>query len=495
MVEGGSEVILSERERARRNPRQLSIAVVLACVMLTATHSAAAPATKKPILVFEAHVGERTSDVARYMKQLRDRLEAEGFIASPEELVKLVGRNLPLPGVANPGVTAAYVSQLVGDGYDAFMGARFKDAIDILTDVIALIRRNPAVLAMDTSNAHVTFKAHVVLALSFAKSGRAADSVTVMAELIRLFRTQPISSAVYGPMAEQLYRSVAKQVLAMGRGTLSVRVGDPNAMIFVDSQLRGLGRVELGDLIPGRYQVYVQAPGSNGRQYQVEVRPNADSVLEIEYEVDSALQVSESWLGFQFDTDAERGKEARFAGGLARRWVAGDLVAVIGMMTLQGKPAAIGTLYRSDGSVYRSAVANTTVRYEENLRALAQFLSDGTQGEGISILTSPETPASLQVKRGSRSKLWGKLLVAGGTAAVLAGGTLLFVIDEDPCEPTDTCPPQYRDTAPAGIAVGAIGLAAVGVGIWLWARSDGAASTPVVSVGPSHAFVGWTGRF
>jgi hypothetical protein len=81
----------------------------------------------------------------------------------------------------------------------------------------------------------------------------------------------------------------------------------------------------------------------------------------------------------------------------------------------------------------------------------------------------------------------------GAGVAALIGGVVMFAIDEDP-DPQDTTSLTYRDTATAGVVLGAAGAAALGVGIYLW-LGDQRASRPVAAVTHDGAVVGWTGRF
>jgi hypothetical protein len=59
----------------------------------------------------------------------------------------------------------------------------------------------------------------------------------------------------------------------------------------------------------------------------------------------------------------------------------------------------------------------------------------------------------------------------------------------------DAVPRGHYRTAPAGIAIGLTGAASVGVGLWWWLHRHDERSAPVVSLGASHAVLGWAGRF
>jgi tetratricopeptide (TPR) repeat protein len=457
----------------------------------------AAPDGKPPILVFEAHVGPRTEAAERVLGPLRDALESHGFAARPETILKIAGGNAPRPGIMDPGITASAIAQRVDDGYIDYTQNNFEAAIKTLNEAIRLIHRNPGVLALDTGNSRLVIKAYVSLANSHARLGHAAESVAAMTELIRTYPSLAVTSASFGPEAERLYRGVWKHVRSTGRGQLAITAGHPQALIFVDAQIRGIGTASLGDLIPGRYRVFIHVPGTAGRQYEIDVRPNEDSKLDISWNVDSSLLISDPWIGFQFLNEAQRGRESLLAGALARRWDAGEIVAVIGLMKLQDKPAVIGTLYRTDGKVIRSALLSLDEVDTARLIALAQFLADGTPAGDLEILAGAAAPAASVHARGAkrapgaRRARW---VIYGGAAAVAVGAGL-FLIDEDGVtKPNVPVPAQYWDTAPGGLALGAVGAASVGLGLW-WSHRTKSSSAPTLSVSSSHAELGWAGRF
>ncbi len=449
----------------------------------------AAP-TKPPTLVLEAHVGARPSELAATVGPVLDELEQRGFVAHPDSITRALGGRAPRPGVLDGGKTAVEITQLVESGFDAFTRGKYKEAETSLGLAVHEIQRNPALLVLDAANARSTFHAFVGLALSQAKLGNAADSVETMTEILRSFSTQTITRAEYGPQAEQFYRAVQKQTQLMGRGRLTVAAGNDHAMIFVDGELRGMGSAALADLIPGTYRVFIEVPGTSGRQYEVEVRANADSRLDVDWQIDASLLVSSQWVGFVFASEVERSKEASYAGALARRWRS-DSIVIVGTTRLQGQSAVIATLYRASGEVARSALVTTGGSDDARLRSLARFIADGTPSDELARVTGVQSQAAAPGSQG-RMPLAAKLCLGAGLAGLATGAALVIA---SPGPPSDPRQRYYYRTAPAGIAVGLTGAASIGVGLWWWLRRHDERSEPTVSLGASHAVLGWSGRF
>jgi hypothetical protein len=455
-----------------------------------------------PILVLESYVGQRPANADAVMAPLLDELEQRGFATRPASILELAGGGAPRPGVLDADTTAAEITQRAESGYEAYTRGRFAEAEAALTRAIERIHRNPALLVLDTNNLDATFKILVALALSQAKRGDTGGSVATMTELIRTFRHRAISRVDYGPDAEQFYRAVAGQVQALGRGELSISVASDQAVIFVDGQIRGLGKAALADLLPGVYRVFIQVPGTPGRQYAVEVTAGRQTVLRVDWELDSSLWLTDGWVGFVFATEAERARQAGFAGTLARRWGGGTPLAVLGMAQLSGRPAITAHLYDATGRVVRGAGVVLGERGEapsvgggaepgeaSRLRALARYLADGVPAAGVHVLhdggSAPDGAPDSSAGRAA-GRLAPRVLVGAGAAALVAG-SVLYAIDQDPAGPSSV----YRNTAPAGIAVGAVGLAAVSVGLWLWGVRGG--SSPLLAIGSSGGFIGWGG--
>jgi hypothetical protein len=86
------------------------------------------------------------------------------------------------------------------------------------------------------------------------------------------------------------------------------------------------------------------------------------------------------------------------------------------------------------------------------------------------------------------------LVIGGGGAALVVAG-VLFAIDEDDPPPGGMRPATYRDTAVPAAVVGGIGVAAVGVGVYLLLRKPKESSAPIVRASGDGVVVGWGGSF
>jgi hypothetical protein len=97
-----------------------------------------------------------------------------------------------------------------------------------------------------------------------------------------------------------------------------------------------------------------------------------------------------------------------------------------------------------------------------------------------SSLDPPTKPAG-EPEDGRRSSSTSRISIGAGAGAIAAGASL-YAINRG----------LGRHTAVYGVGLGIVGVAAVGVGFW-FGRSSGVG--PLVSVGASHAMIGWTGTF
>lgn len=489
---------------AMTRPEMVRLAIVrLAAFAVTCSLFAAAAAadsgSRPPItsvaprgIALQAQVGEPSPQTAIVGPVLRE-LERQGYASRPASISALLGGHAPRPGIADRGITTRDIAALSERGIAAFDHAQYEQAIALLGIAVDKIRDNPGLGVLDAGHAQVAFRTFVGLALGQARLGLASDSAETMMEVVRTFPLQPVSRSEYGPEAEAFFRAVQKQAHAMGRGQLAITTGEPRALVFVNGELRGSGRAHLSGLIPGRYRVLIQVPGSDGRRFEVEVRADRSAALEVDWPAVSALTVSETWVGFAYADEAGRATEPARASGLARQW-GHETIIVVGATEVDGARAAIGTLYDARGAVVRSAIA-IPGDDPTKLYALASFLATGTASRDLRVVlgAAGSRPAAADQRARPGYARW--LIVAAGALALGAGGSLLL-IDQDYGyrDAAGNRPAHYRDTAPLGIAVGLAGLATVGIGMWVTRIPDRPAQ-PSLSIAPSAVIVGYTLRY
>lgn len=459
--------------------------IIAGAVVLGVPRAHAAPAqpgtigpelSTLPPVVLEAHVGQRSPEGATALAVVLDELERHGYAALSETVERTLGGQVPRPGVLDGGKTARDIAQEIETGLEFYNQGKFRDAEAALTLARQDMKRNPSLIVLDTTNEKSIFNAFVALALSQVKLNKTAEAVETMTELQRLSST-PIDRAEYGPQAEQLWRSTQKRTRALGIGALKITVNEARAMIFLDTRYRGLGKVSLGDVVPGAHSVLIQVPGTEGRQYEIGVRENETIALDVNWPVDSTLHVSTPWAGFAFATELEREQEATYAKGLARSWRRQSVI-VVEPTRLGGIPILLGIVYPAAGDPSGAWVPINSG--ERRLRDLARFLFDGTVNEGVSVL--PRNPSiasisSLAAPAGRRSTMPAMLVGGAGLLATAAGG-IAYVASKgydfhDPSAYVD------RKTPALDVMLG--GSLALGGGLFLWLRESG--STGVLTAG------------
>jgi hypothetical protein len=465
------------RERTGRFEAWSLMAALSALVVSTSTVdvAAAAPASGKgrsPILVIESHTGARPPEVASLIEKLDDELEQRGFAAKPATILRLAS-GLPRPGVLDQDVTPAKIARDVDTGYDLFTtGGKdsYRKAVAVLAPAVEALKRNPGLVVLNTSNVDVMQKAYLTLALCQAYLGD-ADWLLTMTEEIRMFPTRAFPLADYGPSDEKIYKKAYKQAQSMGRGRLVIASGNRQAVIFVDGQIRAVDKVSLADLIPGAYHVFIQIPGTPGRQYEVDVTAGDDAFLSAEAELDASLLATDSWIGFLFGSLADRAKEARFAGRFATRCSDRDLVGVVGTLRHNGRLMLTGSVYTTDGILLRGMAFDVLTAKPDSPRELAQLMAEGgVPTDGIVMLDGAAPTPTLRAEAKAPDAPWWRRpspYLIGGGAVMLASTAAYLIAPKD-----DFTAPTYDDRRTPAVRVFVGGSVVFGVGAYLWVRRE-----------------------
>ncbi len=461
------------------------VVVVVQLVLFLAPRSARAEDVKKPILVLESHVGERSAKLDKVIGQIDDALETHGFAARPATIMRVAGKAaVPRPGRLDLDLTQAQIAQHFNEAWAKFGNAEWVEARKALTNVLEEVHRNPAAVVSDTTNLDLTFRAYVALAVCHQRLLDAGAAGRTMIEAIRIFPSRPVSRAdAWGKEGEKLYIDYSKQAQAMGRGRLAVAAGNSETQIFIEGQMRGMGHASLADLVPGTYRVYLRTGPDIGRQYEVQVMANDEAYLRVDADLDNALWVSEAWVGFQFATEAARGNEAKFAGELARRWTGDGSVVVLAAAQDKGRTVLDGVRYRNGLEVRRARIY-TDASDPGGPTKLAQFLVDGTSTDGIEVLrTDADARPPSDIAR--RSRWPARVVLGAGVATFVASGIGFVVSKDDPL--VEFNGRDYSVYASLG------GSAVVGAGLYLWltqTKSTKASTAIVFSAGVASLLAG-----
>jgi hypothetical protein len=411
---------------------------------------------------------------------------------------------------------------------------------------------------------------------------------------MRSFPSKIFTKKEFGDEGVKLLSDARDQINRVGRGRISMTTSDPDALVYVDEIAQGTGKADVGDLIPGVYRVLIVIPSGEGREYQVEVTANQTSRLAVNWDIDSLLVFGPTYAGFKYRTEKDHALEAVLVRTLARAHTNASIAATVGVTYQRSRLGVTGTSYNTTtGEIFRSGHIELTGTPPNDIMVtrLAECLvtrAGEACAEGVLPVSHPEytappappkvddspalpepPPATPSIiartdETSGSVRSWPKWLAAGGSAALLVGGTLLvnkgrhicdlpvsdcqiplsyavagytaldagvalgavsaywfytddlrpekapakwlviggsallaagivvYAFDEDPSSAGGR---YYWDTAPPGIALGALGLASIGVGAWCWTRPAHTLSMPLVSVSASHAMIGWSGGF
>lgn len=472
--------------KPRVNAGHLALGVALATVALASPFADASPA--KSAIVLEAHVGQRSPEVAAAIAPVLDELEHHGFAVNPDAIRRLLRGRAPRSGRLDEGTTVADIKRLIAAGRSALDKGLLEKSETTLRLAADLIQRNPALLVLDTNNDTVTYEALVSLAMILAKRGKTDESNAVMMDLLRV-SSMPIPEGKFGPKAQDLHAQAEKQVQTAGRGSLTISVSDKRAMIFVDYTYRGLGRIALGDQLPGSHHVLVQIPGTAGLQYTRDVQPGSGSTLNVNWPIESLLHLDGAWAGLLYPSEAERTRQASIASELSRSFDGDDMI-ILGVYNLDGTKYLGGIQYPASGEPPVGAFAPLDGG-ELLLRALGRYLYDGTAAAGLRLLRRPatgETATAVPADSKAGRSTWLPVAVGATGALVVLGGAVEYL--RHPYDSRNQ-PADGTDGRNSWVGVMVSGSVALGGGVYLWSRDSLSASrTASAALGMGVAALG-----
>jgi len=445
----------------------------LACLGVLLTNVAVADRG----IVVESYTGARPENAGRLLGPVLEELATRGFAVGYDGVGRKFEGEVSRPGRSPAGMPGDF-ADAIERGHKAWIDGKFDDAISILSPLIEAAHANAAAVSQDAKLRADVQRGLVDLALAYQRQGDPAGARDAMSERIRAFPEAPLSRAAHGPEAFELYEATKKALGSAGRGTLIVDVADDATQVFVDEQYARNGAVRRTDLFPGVYRVYAALGQREGRTYKVEVRADAEARITIDVGLDSVLHVEPSWTGMSFVSVNER---ERFEGGYAAsfaRLAHANAVAVVGVDTVRGRLALVGSLVSlDDGSeLRRASLAIDPEPSSDRRRALARFLAgDDAAGAQLDIedpdARNKNRAAELRLPsdRHHRGSRWGALKYVTTGLGIVAGGVgaYLLVLDGGCASDIRPCPELYDYTVPGWSLAGG-GAALLGLGIYMF---------------------------
>jgi hypothetical protein len=451
-------------------------AIAVAVVSLLAARAAAADN-----IVIESYSGKRPDNAGRLLGPVFAELNAQGFQVGFDGVGRLFESRVSRSARTEAGMPGDFADE-VERGHKAWINGKFEDAIAILVPLIETAHGNAAAVSQDRKLRTQVQGALLDLALAHQRNGDPPAAEAAMGELLRSFPSLAITKASHGPDAFTLAEATRKQLAT--RGTLVVEVADSGTSVFLDEEYATTGTLRRGDLYPGTYRVYAAKGDLEGRTYIVDVKPGEESRIKIDIGLDAVLHVDASWTGLAFATEADRDKhEGAYAAAFAKLHGA-TAVAVVGIHEVDGRPALVGTLYSLEsGRTIRSASGAAEPPSSDTGRQLARFLAgDESAAAGLTVFDPNAAPVERRTRTTSR---WGVLKYIVTGAGLVAGGIGAYLLIQDgKCQTdADPCPKVYNNTVPGWSLAGG-GAALVGLGIVMFVTDS--KTVEGVSIAPTQ---------
>lgn len=402
-------------------------------------------ATAAPAVVLESYAGARPSDADQVLKPIYAELARRGFVLGPK-LVTILGETMSRGGAALSPEQALDAQRLVEDGYQHFIDGDYDAAIALEERALAIYRSASAPNA--DALRKLQWKALVVTARSHEVLRRGEDAFRVMAEAIRTFPDNAVSSTEFDPQVVALQRRVKAELARQGTGTLDVRVDAPDVVVFVNERFAGTGGAKLEGLLPGRYRVFSSKGERQGRVHEVEVAPASHASVEIAWEIDSTLVTRDRYVGLEFGPDVDTEGEIR-AGVRIARTVGAKSVVILGIREVDGRRSVVAYAVATDSQnkVYGAVQLEPIEPGVDRLTKLAALMAGdrSTSTDGI-ITREPARRASVGGQRWYHDWLGWTGLGVGLIAAGVGGGFLAHAASLD-----DQAARETNFTARAGL--------------------------------------------
>lgn len=435
-------------------------------------------------VVLESYTGERPADAPRLLAPVLEELAKRKYDAG-DTVARNYDAQVSRAAHTAKGIPADFSTQ-VDVGFKAWVSGKFDDAIKTLVPIIETAHNNSGELAKNPGLRDPLLKGLIALALAYQRIGDLGSMRATFAEILRAYPDAQVSRATYGPDAATAFEGVKRDLVAGGKGKLTVKLADETAVVFIDEAYRAVGSTTV-EVLPGEYRVVAMLNKQPSRNHLVTVRANSETTVEIDAKLDQSIRTV-GYTGLSFKNQADRdAHEAQYAAKFATA-IGANAVAVVGIDQVRGKSAIVGSLVslQSGREIRRASIPVEPDPSTERLRALARFLGGEEPAPGLEVQFSKEDDATLPVsgprernapeQRGGRWGGW-RWITAGLAVAGLAGGGVATYLDgrckEEPPAGM-TCRDLYSNQPAGYLALGA-GAVFAGVSIYLFATHESGA--------------------
>lgn len=475
-------------------------------------------------VVFEQYDAPRPPEADAIMEVLRDEFGHNSIVARPEYLSKSLF-HAPRPAIQDSTLTSEALIDELELAVKSYIKVNYPLALVQLANALTHADSNYGLIVQDPKAKNAMSRAQVALALTYKKQaeklaeklansrrptdpkvlaewrvmeakalaerkdleGKAREAMTTY---IRSSR-EPVARVMFGPPGEDLYNEVRKTLDPTKRGTLTVKVNEPDAQLFVNGQPVGLAAFS-GDQLPGPYCVVVRVDDKMLR-YNVIIAVDQPITLDIDWGFDSALRLSDKWVGLMQPKGTPTQTYVR---SMSQRMGGQISLIFVGLRQEPRHLTVYGYYYErahAGGILRRSGEAHvTSVREETTLRDFVRFLATGKLAPGILPIGATETLSNDQPRR-SRWLAYGA--IAGATGAITAGTYSL--LQEYDCNQDPNCKSKNQRADVIGYTGIGIGVALAVFAVYWLETSPASTQRSAVMLTPSTsgAMVTWMKEF
>lgn len=406
-------------------------------------------------VVFGVPSAARAAEPARriVLQAYAERIPEDG-VHYVSYLLRTLGDLAPLHGDALRSALEEQVSrdagesspvddlrEMVAAGRQQFIEGQYAAAAKTLERARQGLVERQALVAIDQTLREPLHRATLFLAHAYLRLGEKTQAAELVGEAMRSFPDRELSLVHHGPDLVGLYREVRAALGTSEPGGLLVTTVPTGCMVFVNERYVGLAPARLAGLLPGRYRVFIQRPGTPGRLHWVQVGAG-ESTLALDHRLDRALRTTPEVLLLYPSQEALAAQSRPHVLELGRKLQV-DEVLLLGLGTYQGRRVIEGTLLSvASGAVLRSAMlALEPVPAPATIKGLGRYLLTGERG--VPLLARDQAQPTRRASAGP----WRWIALGLGLATLAAGIPLIAIHDTGTCSDTN-CPENYDTIAP-----------------------------------------------